>query len=416
MTIRKTLSPLFLYSAIFALIITWWSLAFRDSLRPISLTHQKTLSFRNKSPSLLASLSPLKRNMLHSALSGDKALMAKMIADWDVDAQLLSVAGHSTVKRLPRHMFLRSQVLGRQLTAGSSDDRTELNRCAHVEHVVDDIGTEIRLSHAIDRFIPQTYASASFLLALADAKQIIALPQGLRSQTALFPKQLTDKIPLDIDRYNSETLFLAHPHTAFVASYSHPALVNALQDQGVQLFTLTNLDSVSDIQKALIRIGHTINRSMEAELLSLFMESAMLALDNRILALKDALVDHALPRTLFVNYHTQFTIPTKLTMTGHLLERLGVAQPSFATSRHEWTIPIDHEQIANFNPFCMIIAAGERKALGSELNNWPALAHVSAVQEGRVVFVDDAIQQFPSQYVVLAYYDLFSAIAQACLL
>jgi iron complex transport system substrate-binding protein len=336
-------------------------------------------------------------------------LMAKLIADWDIDAQLLTIAGHQSVKRLPRHSYLRSQILGRQLSNVQSKSPLQQG------YVVDDNGTPIKVFTNGKKYLPQTYVSASFLLALTDAEQIVALPKGLRSYTSLFPTTLTDQIPRDIDRYNSETLFLAKPSIAFVANYSHPALLNALQEQGVQLFTLTKLNSIPEIGEAIIRTGQAIEKPLQAELLALFIESAIQSIDNRLLAMSHALIDNTIPKTLFMNYHSQFTTPTSKSLNGQLIERLGIAQ-NLKETDNEWVVPVDQEHIININPECLIIATPNRKSVEKHLYSNEAFAKVAAIKNRRIYFVDETIQQFPSQYIVLAYYDLFHALAQASML
>lgn len=311
--------------------------------------------------------------------------MTHLIADWDIDAQLLQIAGHEQIKRLPRHTYLRSQVIGRQLAQTSGQLQAV-------------------------RILPQTHASASFALALAAPDQIVALPSGIRKQTHLFPQHLTNQIPLDIDRYNAETLFLAHPEVAFVAHYSHPAIVNALENQGIQLIHLNSIDTIPDIRSTLLEVGKVINKPMEADLLAIFMDAAMIAIDNCLLPLKESLKTPV----LFLYHHNQYTIPTVRTLTGQMLQRIGIhnggnAIPEVAQEK-EWLVPLNHEQIAALNPQSLIIATADALSLQLQLQHDPALAQVAAIQQGRVHFVDESVQQFPSQYIVLAYYDIAHAL------
>lgn len=389
--IKINLRSLLLYAAATTFISGWWYASLTEHELPPALKETELAqSFLAKSPTLLASFSPLTRKTLHEALSGNTQLMTKLIADWDIDAQLLDIAGYSSVKRLPRHSYLRSQILGRQLTSTSS--------------------------RSAKKYLPQTYVSASILLALTNVEQIVALPKGLRSYTSLFPSSLTDRIPCDLDRYNSETLFLAKPEVAFVANYSHPALLNALQDQGIQLLTLTKLNSIADIAESIVKIGHVIEKPLEAELLAIFIESAIQAIDNRLLAMSDALINKSIPKTLFLNYHTQFTSPSSQSLNGQLLARLGLIHHPENRSHNEWTVPLDQEQLLNINPECLIIATPNRKFVEKHLFHHNAYAKISAIKNRRVYFVDETVQQFPSQYIVLAYYDLFHAMAQASML
>lgn len=372
------------YASAILLVIGWWTLAFAPSNKKNSLCDpQEQLSSQSNTLSLIT---PINRDTLYKALSGDIFLMTKLIAEWDIDAQLLQINGHQKVKRLPMHTYLRSQVLGRQLSQKKSTEKKQT-----------------------PRILPQTHASASFVLALADTEQLVALPTGLRAHTKLFPKSLTDQIPFDIDRYNSETLYLAHPEIAFVANYSHPSIVNALINQGAQLVHLDGINSLPEIKNSLTQVGEVINCSMEANLLSIFIDAAMMAIDNCLLPFQNILQKPI----LFLYHHTQFSVPTLHTLTGQLLQRIGIYSHLKTSTHNEWLIPISREQLISLNPHHLIIATSDANNLRSQIHNDASLANLTAIQEKRVFFVDESIQQFPSQYIVLAYYDIVQTLEQA---
>jgi iron complex transport system substrate-binding protein len=374
---------IFGYLAATILVIGWWALAFSPQNHQHTLTIQQQNRATPSQSATLSVITPIKRELLYKALSGDISLMAKLISEWDVDAQLLQINGHSAVKRLSVHAYLRSQVIGRQLSQKPKSS-----------------------SKRNPRILPQTHAAASFVLALADVDQLVALPKGLRTQTKLFPQKLTDRIPIDIDRYNAETLYLAHPEIAFVAHYSHPSMVNALQNQGVKLVHLNSINSLSEIQNTLMKVGEVIDRSMEADLLAIFMDAAMMAIDNCLLPFQNVLQKPI----LFLYHHNQFAAPSLQTLTGQLLERIGIRSLLTSAQQKEWLIQLSREQLITLNPYHLIIATSDASSLSTQLYNDPSLANITAIQEGRVFFVDESVQQFPSQFVVLAYYDIAHAI------
>lgn len=393
------------YIAATLFILSWWYLAFNFTENakknsPQALSHNN-LSF--------VSLSQLNRETLHKALSGDIELITQLIAKWDLDAQLFEMAGYAKIKRLPQHLYLRSQVLGQELLKASSRHH---NTTSNPKIVIDDVGRSICPDPSFQRFLPQTYTTASFLLALTNHEQIVALPSGLRKHTDLFCKKLTDKIPLDIDRFNAEALFLAQPQIAFVAHYSDPTILAALCAQQVQLFTIKALDSVSDITDTLLRIGDVVGRPLEAELLVLFMDSAMQAIDNHMIVWRSS-ISQPSEQVLFLNYNSQFSTISAHTLTGELLMRMGI---SFLSNTHSHSnvrvIPIEYEQIDNFNPSYIIISTADPDSAKIGLLHHSAL---NQFKQAHLSFVDSFVQQFPSQYIVLAYYDLFNAITTVTL-
>ena len=396
--LSKLLSPLSSYALATTLIVGWWLIAFHQQHTSYPV------SYSNGEPPAAApipfedhGLFLIDRKQLHRALSGDFSLMGQLIAEWDVDAQLLHSISQRPAKRLPATDYLRSQWLSRWLK-NNAENKTALARTPS------------------KKLLPQTYVSASFLLALSHPKEIVALPHSLREHTQLYPRDLTDQIPLDIDRHNSEKLFLARPEIAFVANYSNPAAIQTLQNQGIALYMMKDLNTLSDITNELIHIGNRANRPLEAEMLKIFIEAAMAANDNKISMLTKYYADNQIssPRILYLNFHQKFSVPTPHTMTGQLLKRLGklditlTACPTDNLKKVGTTI--DKERLLNLNPDCLIIAAENSNALQKEMHRDAAFSELKALRQNRLYFVDEAIQQSPTQYIVLAYHDLIQAL------
>lgn len=417
---KKILSTVSLYTFATAAIFCWWYFAFlfpspnKTLEKPVE-TLNKTL--RIPPPQYLSYLSSLDRSLIQNALSGDIKIMTTLMADWDVDARILEKHGLLNVKRLPREKFLKAQMIGRKLLNCNSRELQELREKFCSKTIIDDNGLSFDVAVSFQKFLPQTYISASFLLALTEPKNIVAIPQGFRNQKDLYPQLLTDRIPLDINRYNSERIYQSKPDIAFVAHYSHPSTLQALSNQGVPLFTLKSIDTIPEITNAINRIGHIVQRPFEAELLTLFMKSAMLAIDNRLLAMSHAVIEeHDTPRIMFLQHFSQFSLPTEKTITGQLLERFDSQKFTFVSlhknRRNEWMIPIEQEQIVNINPDCLIVATSNGDLLKEQLKCNPAFSSLSAIKNNNIYFID-ATPQAPTQYVILAYYDIAEVIVKA---
>ena len=404
--ISQGYTRLFLYIGIPLFIMGWWIFAFKNSYQPetsadfpLELANHEAFSYKTTT----LPLSPISRKALHQALQGDFGLMSRLIADWDIEAQLLEEQGFQGVQRLPHENFMRSQLLVKQKNFHIS----------RPTYLVDDKGKIFNLNHVFHRFLPQTQAAASILLALASPEQIVAIPEGMRNQTKLYPASLMEKIPLDIHRFHAERLYLQKPDIAFVAHYSHPATVTALQQQGIHLYTMKNIDHIEDIHEVIGQLGALIHREREAELLKLFVEAAFLSIDNQLLAIRE-LTSGSPEQILYLNYYSQFSIPTARPLIGQLLERLGILNCQFCHSQYDsaeqWRLPISHEQIINLNPKAIIVSASNPKELHSHISS-TALSHLTAVQKNQIYFVEDTAQDSPTHYILLAYYDLFQAIA-----
>lgn len=395
-----------LYVLLTVLVTAWWYFAFGVT-QTNSIVSTNTPPKATEKPTYFSYLSPMKREDIQAALAGDEEIMISLMSEWDIDAQILMAHEVNGVQRLSHHDYLNAQMLRRRM-------KMELSNCISC-NVTDDTGISFSTNDTFQSFLPQTYVAASFLLALTDPSQIVALPSGLRENKQLFPYELTQKIPLDIERYNAENLFLSQPDLAFVAHYSNPATIQSLKEQNIPLFTLKYVETISDVIAALKRIGKLANRSSKAELLSIFMESALLAIDNRMLAAHSTLASsNATPRVMFLNYYAQFSVPTTKIMTGQLLRRLKDHYVLYNDTRREnnenWSIPIDQENILAFNPDYLIIATPHGLPLDFQVLKNPAFTNLSAIKGQHVTFVDDVIQNFPTQYIVLAYYDLATAL------
>lgn len=404
----KCLNRLKAYFIPIAILLLWWGFAFQQNSTKTNLTITRSELATTPAP-LLEILSPLKRETLKDALAGNYELMTKLIADWDIDARLLESRGVLQAKRLNRKDYIKAQLIGRQL-------KKDVVKPFQAKTILDDFGKGLDLDKPLTKFLPQTYVAATFLLTLASPEQIVAIPQGLREQTEFFPKKLTDQIPMDIDRYNGEKLFREKPDVAFVANYSHAHTLHALQSQGIHLFTFKHFETIPEIQDALVRTGHIINRSLEADLLNLFIEASLLAIDNRVLAFNEHLSEQGIhnPRILYLNYRSQYSLPTARTLTGKLLNRMGVQTLAHNPEKQmEWFVPIYQEQIYRLDPEYLIVASAYPQKMPAHIKEDKVMSQLTAVKNHRTAFIDDSVQQSPTQYVVLAYYDLFQAITTA---
>lgn len=381
--------PSILYPSMIALILLWWGLAFVPS-RTTSSSHIAPLPASSSSTALPF----VTRVELQRALQGDVSLMTHLMAEWEIEAQLLELQGFSGVQHLTPEKYVRAQRLGRRIIAGPEEIQ------GHILEV-DDIGNTLQLNAAPTQLLPQTELAASVLLALLPPERIAALPPRLRKQQ-LFPKELLDQIPLDIDRHQAEKLYALHPEVAFVAHYTHASTIVTLRDQGIALFVLTRMGNFQEVQETIQKIGRVVGKSDAAELLSLFMEAGLAALDNRLLQRTRPLDE----QILYLNYYTNFSAPTERHLAGQLLRRLGINRALTNHDPSQWQIALESEQIANLRPDGLIISSRYGKTLREQILRLPAFESTPAVQHQQIYLVDEAVQDSPTQFLLLAYYDL----------
>jgi iron complex transport system substrate-binding protein len=412
------LSSWLIYFLLGGFIVGWWMLAFHmnsPSHSSLSVDHSpQTLAL--KTSTLLQELSPLQRDTLQHALTGHFSLMLTFIDEWEQDAQLLANKGVKGIQRLPAETYLQAHILGHLIQDSSPERLHQLNCKMNLEWMQDDHGNLLRIEDTFQRFLPQTFVAASFLLAIAHPSEIIALPKGMRHLPQLYTPHLLAQIPNNIDRTHSEKLYLAHPDLAFVAPYSHPSSLEVLRNQNIPLYTIKYFDYLTDIQKALLKVGHASNHILEAQLLAIFMEACFLSIDNRLQALQE-LTDSSQPprKLLYLYYHQHYLQPTTKCLSGQLMTRalqhcLHLLCP-IPQSQNEWLIPCEQEKIVYSQPDYLIIATPLRTHSSPITHHQPALQQSEAFKSQRVFYIDETLQESPTQYIVLAYFDLFQALA-----
>lgn len=396
------------------LIIGWWVIAFRPISSSCSFAQQSSQSLTLNTSTLLRELSVLQREDLHDALSGNFSLMLKFIDQWDLDALRLINRGIEGIQRLPLESQFNAHILKNFIQNSSSLALRQLNCKMNIDWIVDDSGRQLHIEDRFQHFLPQTYIAASFLLAIAPPQEIIALPKGLRQLKQLYSQAILAQVPLDIDQISSEKLYLKEPHLAFIAPYSHPPTIEVLRNQNLKLYSIKHICTIEEIQEALLKVGHASNHIIEAQLLVIFMKAALLSIDNRLLALREQ--EEKIPsakRLLYLTYRHHYAFPTTKCLTGQLMARALKQCPYFLNSipenQEEWQIPVEQEQILEANPDFMIIST---PYLNAQSENVAIFQKSEALQSHRMIYIDEIIQESPTQYVILAYFDIFQALRE----
>ncbi|WP_059358867.1 ABC transporter substrate-binding protein [Parachlamydia acanthamoebae] len=349
-------------------IALWWTIAFHESSSPVSI------------PVIISEkLHPIddafSRPYLQKALQGDIAQMEFLLIQWHQAAESLKQKGISPIWQLETSEFLQALLLIQNLR--NQPEQGSLN------------------------FLPQTYPSACFLLALLPTQCITALPDGFQIQTQLFHPTQLKQIPINRSLCSLEYLWKANPAVAFISSYSNPAFVSALHRLQIPCISLPNIHRIHQIESVIQTLGTYTDTSEKAQLLSLFIKAALNAIDNKI---SEAFA-HTKKRLqtfkpLFLFHYQQFSVPLPYTLTSELITRLHFQ--SFNNPQ----LQITPEMLKNFDPDLLIIASQNVETLKSELSQLSFFPTLKAAKLNHIFWVDSQVQHSPSQFFVLAYYDL----------
>lgn len=366
-----------LYTSSIAFVFAWWSFAFQQP--PSVIPNPSAVQTPVKYTRLLPEIS---RDDLYQALCGDFQLMVRLMTEWDYEIDWLEQQGYSHLNRLSKEKLKSAFLLKNQLAIQEKSSK---------------------------RFFPQSYAAAGILLSISPTERIVAIPSGLRKQTQLFPKSLTDRIPLSVDYFSSEQLYRLHPDLAFIAPYSNPLVVETLKTQQIPTVEVSYPSTILDIPQSIIEVGAYSENPIEAHLLALFYQAAIYAIDNRAQLLQSC----SSRKILYLTYHSGFSIPTHMSLSGQLVKRLHLNDGLLMGASSGWRVPIDRENIHRFNPDCIIISSAQNSL---QIASWdPLIRETKAAGSHKIYNVDESIQETPTHFLALAYYDLFSAVERACL-
>lgn len=372
--------------ASFLMITTWWSFAFmqqKKSTHTLSYRSAKKIySTQQKNKSYF--LSPMHRYEIAEALSGNIKTILDLVDAWDLDAKILKTEGVENIKTVDDSMLFRLKILSRLISYSDESLQTEK-----------------------PLILPQTYMAATYLLSIAPSYKIAALPKMLRSQP-LFSDEKMSAITQDIHRYNNEALYAMHPTVAIVAPYSDPTVVHTLNQQNIPTLTLETATTVEEIKHQLLTIGELANNTYEAEILSYFMQAALIAIENRFHLHKN----QENKKVAVLKYYQSFFQYPDNSLTSHLIDRIDQKQFHFyKTDNYE----VSKEALLNYNPDILLISSLKSNDLEKSLLNDLYIQQTNAYKEGRVHFLDEAIQDSPTHFTVLAYFDLINAVTSGAL-
>ncbi|MDB2614429.1 hypothetical protein N9Y92_04670 [Chlamydiales bacterium] len=347
----------YFFSLVF--IFGWWGFFYPEK-REICIEEERV------KPSL--PFEPIDRNSLVAGLRGDWGEVERLIALWSMEADTLKSYGLSDIQQLSPKEFKEAIQLSKWIQS------------AHYQPPQ-------------KKILPQTYVSATILLACASEDQLVALPQGLRSQEELFPKSKTSKIVVNCHELNAETIYQTKPNLAFVASYSNPTFLKTLDLLQIPRSATDQINTVEDVYQTIEEVGRQSAYPYQGRLLSLFVKGALFASENRLIMVTPG----KNLEILYLTYGNPYHLPSPNTLLGSLLQRLKIN--AFVESKNSfWEIPITLEEIKEKNPHALIFS-NNRAPLPS-LKKYP------------IYSVSEVVQNSPTQFIALAHRDLCACLME----
>jgi iron complex transport system substrate-binding protein len=409
--IPGTLRSFIMYALATIFIVGWWSTAQLWQTQPQHTRPISSVAFTTETDNYLQikDLSPLERKPFLAALNGDWQQATQMLIAWDSDAQRLIDAGITNIQRLPPSQLLQACRLSYELNNNHLQANQEHALRLGIQTIKDELGRIFTLSFFHKRFLPQSYAAASLLIALTGTDSLVALPSGFRKQQALFPSIDLDSVASDSNRYHAELLQLNPPDIAFTATFSDPNFLSALNDQNIATFILGFPSQLAAIGTTIRNIGTVANAAAAAEVLATYYEGALLAIDNRLTYLRTHDKLPVRPLLLFC-YNGKLYLPPSSSLNTEIVNRLTLKNTDITTpSSSLWQQALTHEQLLNYNPDHLVIAAhADEDPL--QLFSIPPLSHLPVYQHKGIIVVDSDTQQSIDQHSALAFLDLYQTL------
>lgn len=366
-----------------ALTALWWSYAFmsqdQKNISPEVFNQKKEVIKNHFSPFL----STIHRHQIKQALTGDVQMMADLIEEWQLDAEILEREKVPSIKKLDHSLYVRAHILKRYLL--------KEEECGDKKPLL----------------LPQTYAAALYLLSISSVEHIAALPKEIRDLD-FFPRETINAVQADINRYHSEKLFALHPTLAIVAPYSHPSIIQAFKTQQIPTVTLHTPSTIDEVQSQVRHIGAMAQCPLKAELLTIFLQAALISLDNRFHTLPK---QGALHKVASLRFYDQYYFHLENSLHMHLL---GLLDPTYF-SLLQGSQALHKENVVLYNPDTLLITTANSPQLKTSILNDKILKQTSAFKQGHIYFLDAEIQESPTHFAILAYFDLMHALTRGAL-
>ncbi|MDP1880704.1 MAG: ABC transporter substrate-binding protein [Parachlamydiaceae bacterium] len=405
----------------FTFIFSWWFFAFENLTTSTTTSSENTLESPGLALSthaILSKVSQLDRNEIQQALAGNFSLMRELIQRWETDAKHLSDHGIPGIQHLSKDQYFQSCFIEHILSRCPKSIKDQLNRSLRLNSLVDASNRKVTILDSFNRFLPQSYISASYLLAIAPSDEILAIPKGLRYLSHIYNPVHLNKIPKNSHQIVGEKLSQSKPDIVFTAPYSHPPLLEMLQRQKINLYNLHHQNTLKEIQQSLLKVGHLSNHILEAQLLSHFIDSCFLAIDNRLLVLN--YFDARTPISLLcLTLHQSFELPTSKSLIGQLLNRATSFYPQIQcripSDENAWSISTNIEKIYLSNSDVLFICTSLSAQQKKDQNHF-ILGQLKAFKNNKIFYFDSALHNSANQYIALAYFDLFQSLTSMMIL
>ena len=271
--------------------------------------------------------------------------------------------------------------------------------------VTDALGNEFTVEQPPQRIISLTLGTDELLLALVGPDRLIGV-------TYLASDPSTSNIAEDPDlasvantvEADPEQLIALEPDLIFVGSFTDPAVVEQLQNAGINVYAVGNFTSIDAMADNVLRIGEVVGETPRASEIVTDMQVELVRIDSAITADEQ-------PTILYYS-SGGWVAGSDTTVDDIILHAHGI-NAAAEVGLVDWN-QINEEAVIEMDPDFVILSPW---VTDEEFVTNPAFADLSAVQNGQAVAISDAYMSATSQYIThgvealaaILYPDLVSA-------
>lgn len=252
--------------------------------------------------------------------------------------------------------------------------------------ITDQAGHPVMIKQKPVRIASTTEGTDEILAALVPKKSIALVTMFSSDPSYSNIVKFVKGIPA-IQTDNAEQILAVRPDLVLLASYDTPGVVSQVEQAGVPAYEFANFNSIADIEKNILIIGHLTGTENKAQTLVGNMQQQLKVLAKRA---------KGHPRLRVLDYSSYGFAAGSDTTVNDIIRAAGAINA--ASALRGWQ-KITDEEVVKLNPDVIIDASDDAAFLHSLAKN-PALQTVKAVRNHRLYAINSADLSSVSQYVV----------------
>lgn len=267
--------------------------------------------------------------------------------------------------------------------------------------VKDDKGTKITIMRKPNRIISCTLMTDEILLSMISPGRIKAVSSFAGneklSNVAKNAKQIDEHIALNVEKIIS-----LDPDIVFTASWSSAAKIGQLRDAGIPVYQIQSPVTITEIKKAIKKVGKITDAKAEADYLVSWMDKKLESIHTKVNTVSDS------NRKKVLDYNSFGTASGAGSSWNTILQHANIINPATEYETDQYgSVPMSKELLVTINPDILVLPGwlyGDKSAdaFRKEILKDPALQAMRAVQNNKVIQLPEKYKTSTSHYLIYA--------------